>query len=166
MTEEPLTRLFGNTTIVEGILWVIAAAAFITFLVWAWPKIYAAVITLNLIASLSTRLASLDEKLAALDGVPEKLERVRNQVENSHKTNLRDELDSRHSETLDLIRGLQKDVGRLDQRDINTGQKIGTVNQNIADVDKKLDDHITWSRSQEDRIDEIERTQDLNKETP
>jgi len=157
MSEKSLATLFGDVTLVQAIMWVAAAFGLVVFLVWAWPKISAAVRTLDMIASLEPRMKSVDDRLAALDGVPEKLERVRNQVENSHDTNLREELDSRHAETLSLIRGVQKDFGRLDQREILAGKKIDGL-------DQKLDAHIEWSRGQKDRIDDLERTQDLNKE--
>lgn len=155
MTEEHLTTLFGDVTVVQVILWLIAAGLLIALIAKIWPSLTKLATSINLLLQLGAKLAGMDAKL----------ERVRAQVENSHSTNLRDELDAdrkrqqeQHSEVVSLVRGVQKDVGRLDQRDIDRGRQIEAI-------DTKLDGHIEWSRGQKDRIDDIEDT--LNpKENP
>ena len=83
---------------------------------------------------------------------------TRREVKNSHSTNLREELDSRHHETMSELRGIRKDVGRLDDRDVERGR-------DVRRIEAKLDDHIVWSREQEDRIDGLEDTLNPKKET-
>lgn len=162
MTEEQLTRIFGDITLVQALLWFFASCAFLGVLWWAWPKLAAAVRTLDMIAGLTGRLASVDDKL----------ERVRAQVENSHSTNLRDDLDrdrkaaeKRHEEVLEEMRGMKKDIGRIDTREIDLGRELRDTRNEVGSVRRELTEHIEWSRAQEDRIDNLETT--LNpKETP
>lgn len=102
---------------------------------------------------------------------------AREQTQNSHRTNLRDDLDQNHAEIMDAIRGTQKDIGRLDTRDIERGRDVRRLDQKLDRVDDKLDEHLEWSReyvaeretetrSATQRLEDLERTQDLNKETP
>lgn len=138
----PLTDGFTVPPIEAGgvIAWAIIAVVVFFALKKAWPTLRALVHGIELLASLGARLNQIDDVL----------ERVRAQVENSHTTNLREELDDRHKETRDLITGIQKDVGRLDTRDILRLQAQ-------AETNKKLDEHLSWASGQEDRIDKLER---------
>ncbi|QZY52935.1 hypothetical protein [Leucobacter tenebrionis] len=63
---------------------------------------------------------------------------TRKEVKNSHSTNLREELDERHHEQMSELRGIRKDVGRLDTRDIQRGEEI-------RDLTRKVDKHLDWS---------------------
>lgn len=49
---------------------------------------------------------------------------TRKEVKNSHSTNLRVEQDERHDEQMGELRGIRKDIGRLDMRDIDRGEEI------------------------------------------
>ena len=71
------------------------------------------------------------------------LEIVRDQVQNSHGTNLRNDIDVVLSE----LRGLRKDVGRLDDRDLERGRDMRDLRQAVTEIDKKLDDHLDYSRT-------------------
>ena len=63
---------------------------------------------------------------------------VKREVKNSHSTNLREDLDRQHDELMAELRGVRKDVGRLDTRDIARGEEIRSLT-------KKLDKHLDWS---------------------
>lgn len=145
----PLTEGFTVPAIEIGsiIAWGIIAVIVFFVLKKAWPTLRALVHGIELLANLGPRLQTLDDRMKTQGDV---LERVRAQVENSHTTNLREELDDRHKETRDLITGIQKDVGRLDTRDILRIQAQ-------AETNKKLDEHLSWAGRQEDRIDKLER---------
>lgn len=80
--------------------------------------------------------------LAAIFG--RQLGRIRKQVENSHSTNLRDDMDDQHREVMGQlgrvadrlegtaadIRGIRKDIGRLDSKD-------DRLDDRIHDLEKK-----------------------------
>lgn len=75
---------------------------------------------------------------------------VRNQVENSHDTNLRVEADARHKETLDLFAGVSKDIGglrsemrNLREVDLRQTDRIDLHGRKIDHLDEKLDTHLT-----------------------
>lgn len=68
---------------------------------------------------------------------------TRREVKNSHSTNLREELDHRHHEQMSELRGIRKDIGRLDRRDIDRGEEIRDL--------RKKHDH------QEGRIGRLEK---------
>ena len=105
----------------------------------------------------------------------DKVERIREQVENSHSTNLRDELDQdreearrRHEELIDTLKGMKRDIGRLDLKDIERGKDIRALSS-------KIDDHMEWSRewvhtaetrdrTHESRLGELEDTLNPDKE--
>jgi archaellum component FlaC len=79
--------------------------------------------------------------LAAILG--RQLGRIRKQVENSHSTNLRDDMDSQHREvmgqlgrvadrlegTASDIRGIRKDIGRLESKDDRLAKQIHDLEQ-------------------------------------
>lgn len=69
------------------------------------------------LGTMRAAVARLDKRVEKLD---EKTERVRSQVENSHQTNLREELDERHTETRrwfdrasDAIDETRRDLGGI-----------------------------------------------------
>lgn len=64
MSPDQLALLFGDMTIVQGVLIVLAVVALITLLVKAWPKIRAGVRLIDLLGDLPKRLESIDDKLA------------------------------------------------------------------------------------------------------
>lgn len=134
MSEDQLRLLLGDLSAVQFLLWVFAALAALVaigvVLKKSWPTLSNVVTLINLLLNLA----------AKLKGIEVTLEKVRAQVENSHSTNMRDENDERHKEVVGLIQGVQKDVGRLDQRDIYRGQEI-------REMDRKLDEHLEWSRT-------------------
>lgn len=85
---------------------------------------------------------------------------VRKQVQNSHETNLRDDLDDKHDETSSLLRqilatqkehggaivGIRQDLRQLRVVDRDTGRDVAEVRGTVQDLDKKLDEHLEWSR--------------------
>lgn len=89
------------------------------------------------------------------------IERVRDQVENSHGTNMRDDLDVIRNEiramasvqrsTASDVRGIRSDFGRLDRRSIE-----GDVER--RELESRFNKHIEWSHSQENRLGHLERT--------
>lgn len=75
---------------------------------------------------------------------------VRNQVENSHDTNLRVEADARHQETLALFAGVSKDIGglrsemrNLREVDLRQTDRIDLHGRKIDHLDEKLGAHLT-----------------------
>ena len=97
-------------------------------------------------------------------------ETIREQVQNSHGTNLRNDIDRVLAVVESVqgdVRGIRKDVGRLDQRDMQRGHDFGRL-------EEKLDDHLAWSaewsraRERDDqsaaqRLSSIESTLDPNR---
>ncbi|WP_336841736.1 hypothetical protein [Stenotrophomonas maltophilia] len=93
-----------------------------------------------------------------------KVERIRDQVENDHKhpdgtpINMREEQDDRHDEVMETLRGLQKQVGRVEDRVDGHAQQLAA----------HLAWSAEWSREQEraDRelADRIEDTMDPRKD--
>jgi hypothetical protein len=85
---------------------------------------------------------------------------VRRQVQNSHESNLRDDLDDKHEETSTLLRqilatqkehggaivGIRQDLRHLRDVDRDTGRDVAEVRGTVTDLDKKLDAHLEWSR--------------------
>lgn len=162
MSEDQLTLLFGDLTVVQATLWIMAfialLSAFILAIAWVWPKISAFVASVNLLISLGTRLT----------GIEGTLEKVRAQVENSHKSNLREELDqdrvaaaTRHSEIMDEMSGMKKDIGRQDTRDIERGKDLRSLTEKITAVDNKVIAHLEWSHGYVSGREQAER--DLTK---
>lgn len=128
MTEDQLRALFGTLDLVPALMWVGALFTFLAFaaliLAMFWKKLSAFVAAVNL-------MINLDAKFKGIEGT---LERVRAQVENSHSTNLRDELDrdrlvaeQRHDEVIDQMRGMKKDIGRIDDRELALAIEIDQV---------------------------------------
>ena len=95
----------------------------------------------------------------------------RKQVENDHENNLRDNIDDNHDQTLyavtnvnklvtelkRIISGIQKDVGRLYDRDLQDNARNDRINKKIDDIDDKLDTHLQQTTQKLSRIDAIER---------
>lgn len=84
----------------------------------------------------------LDTRIEKFDHV---LERVRGQVENSHDTNLRDELDARHKETRRWFDGIRTDVNetRLDLGGIRSELRLlrsrdDGLDERVQDVEKDV----------------------------
>ncbi len=90
-----------------------------------------------------------------------KVERVRAQVENDHRHPdgtpivMRDEQDQRHFEVMGTLRGLQRQIGRVEDRVDSQGQQLAT----------HLAWSAEWSRAQEradrafdDRLEDLEET--------
>lgn len=149
MTEDQLTRLFGDATIVQGALWILAIIALVVLIVKLWPALSNAVTLINLLARLAVRL----------DVIESKLEAVREQVQNSHETNLREEQDERHEEVVKRLDrldgrldGTARDIGRLDRRDIlrveetqEIRRSLATVETKTAAIDQTVAKHLKWS---------------------
>lgn len=92
---------------------------------------------------------------------------VKGEVKNDHSTNLREEQDDRHHEQMAEMRGIRRDIGRLDTRDIQRGVEI-------RDLTRKVDKHLDWSaewsderEARERRMeDQLEQTLNPKKENP
>lgn len=85
------------------------------------------------------------------------VERVREQVENSHGTILRDDVDEIRAAVegvADDLRGLRKDVGRLDRRNIEDGVDRRLIASKVDRVGEKVDAHLVWSH---DYVNDRER---------
>ncbi len=63
---------------------------------------------------------------------------TRKEVKNSHSTNLREELDERHNEQMSELRGIRKDIGRLDKRDIDRGEEIRDLRRKTETNDARI----------------------------
>lgn len=178
MNEDHLTTLFGDLTLVQALLWFSAAfavfGAFVGAIVLLWKKISAFVGAVNTLVGLQVRLKAIDEKLDKMPGLESTLERVRAQVENDHRHPdgtpiiMRDEQDQRHAEIMTSMTGLQKQIGRVEDRVDAVNDKVDRTNEK---VDRHLEWSAEWSRDQEradreldDRLDGLENTIDPRKE--
>ncbi|UOQ58086.1 DUF2746 domain-containing protein [Leucobacter allii] len=84
--------------------------------------------------------------------VSEKLEVVREQVQNSHGTNLRDDLDRIADGLMQLgknveglasdLRGVRRDIGRLDRRDIEDGADLRDLRQEFNRRVRTIEDTL------------------------
>lgn len=88
---------------------------------------------------------------------------VQDQVANTHVLpngepyNLRDNIDHNQAAVLGEIRGMRRDIGRLDQRDIQRGIEM-------REMHHKIDELGTADRGAADRITNLEDTLDLRKD--
>ncbi|WP_017793889.1 DUF2746 domain-containing protein [Leucobacter salsicius] len=71
---------------------------------------------------------------------------VKREVKNDHTTNLREEQDERHDEVMDAMRGMKKDIGRLDDRDVENLRHRRQLDGKFDALDTKFDEHLAWSR--------------------
>ncbi|KKI20567.1 MULTISPECIES: hypothetical protein [unclassified Leucobacter] len=164
MTEDQGAVLFGDVTIAASLAWVSVALVFLGMVVLLWKKITAFVNAVNTLIGLDRKLKAIDEKLDKMPGLESTLERVRAQVENDHRHPdgtpiiMRDEQDRRHEEIMTGMTGLQKQIGRVEDRVDGQGQQLAT----------HLAWSAEWSREQEraDRelADRIEDTMDPRKD--
>lgn len=145
----------------------------------AWPLLKDFVATVELFIGLGDRLT----------GIETTIETVRSQVQNSHGTNLRDDIDRNQAETREhferleeRVTGVQKQVGRQDQRNILIAQEAQTIRRDLSEIetqtgaiDLKLTQHMEWShgwskdqedtdRGLDDRLGRLEDTIDLRAE--
>ncbi|QIK61790.1 hypothetical protein G7068_16115 [Leucobacter viscericola] len=114
--------------------------------------------------------------IAMLSRQHKSVKSVREQVENDHKLpggapyNLRDNIDANQTAVMSEIRGLRKDVGRLDNRDIARGEEI-------RELSRTLGQHLDWSHGWKskqaeatheiaDRLEDIEDTLNPTKNKP
>lgn len=81
---------------------------------------------------------------AVITFVAPKLETIRHQVQNSHKTNLRDDLDEKFDNVLGELRGVRKDVGRVDDR-------VGRIDDRQTRTERRLDQVF-------DKVEDLEDT--------
>lgn len=70
---------------------------------------------------------------------------TKQEVKNSHSTNMREEMDKRHAESMKAIHHVSGVVARLDQRDIQRGNELTRINDNIDDLSTDLHKHLRWS---------------------
>lgn len=78
---------------------------------------------------------------------------TKDQVKNTHTINLRDDLDEKHRRQMQAIAriegemsGVKKDVGRLDDRDVEHGKHHERVDRKLDEFGGRLNDHLRWSR--------------------
>lgn len=78
---------------------------------------------------------------------------TRKEVKNDHKTNLRDDIDTNHRQVMGVVQrveaevsGMKKDIGRLDDRDLEHGRHHNRVDGKLASIRADLSDHLAWSR--------------------
>ena len=90
---------------------------------------------------------------------------VQEQVANTHLLpngqpyNLRDNIDHNQTAVISEIRGIRRDIGRLDQRDIQRGIEM-------REMHHKIDELGSADRGAADRLSNIEDTLDLRKDRP
>src|SRR5690606_26710291 len=83
-------------------------------------------------------------------------EAAEEQVANSHTLpsgetyNLRDNIDHNQSAVMAELRGVRRDIGRLDTRDIERGREI-------RDLTHKVDKHLEWSAAWSDEREAADR---------
>nr|WP_274635523.1 hypothetical protein [Microbacterium bovistercoris] len=88
---------------------------------------------------------------------------IKHQVKNSHKVNMRDDLDDKHDELVSGIARLSKDMGGI-RRDIGRlGDTDHQVHSDLSQLRREFAEHVTWSQKQAHRIDDIEDTVDPRK---
>ena len=103
------------------------------------------------------------------------VKRVQEHVANSHVNadgsdyNLRDNIDNNQGAVLAELRGIRKDIGRLDTRSIAQGEEHRYL---VRKLDAHLDWSHAWSKEREkadddaaDRLENIEDTLEVKKET-
>lgn len=117
-----------------------------------------------LVAIIGAAQAAVIALLARQSSRQKKVERdvreITYQTRNSHTVNLRDDLDKKHEETsgalagivgqvkdaAGAIIGIRKDLQQLRDVDLDHGRDLQQMRGTVADVDKKLDQHLEWSR--------------------
>ena len=103
------------------------------------------------------------------------IEVVRSQVQNSHGTNLRDDLDvirslieaqgEKQDSLASDVRGVRKDIGRLDERDIERGRDLRAVTSKLEIVAGEFAAHQRQAERDHDRLSDIERTIEPGKDS-
>ena len=159
-------RLFGDGVAADVVLWLIAAGAFVALVwaafAWVWPRLRAFVKAAELFGGLPARFDAVDEAIAAvhrkIDTQAVVVERVRHQVENDHGTNLREDID----DLRDDLRGVKKDIGRADERDLTMTQQINMVDAKVEATRSEVREHVAmsnrWIPDTEKRVRDIEQT--------
>lgn len=102
--------------------------------------VWAAIITsagLILVAVVNNRQGR--KQMRAIGNIHEKTERVREQVENSHRSNFRDDLDDLRAE---VIEGFAVQTRRQDAYAAATGRTHRRIEAKVDGVVKRLDEHI------------------------
>lgn len=94
MTREQLEGLFGDISVVQLALWIIAAIALIVLIVKAWPWIRRAIQTMDALAVLPDKLHKLDE--------------VHHEVLPNHGGSLRDSADRTESKVDQLDKKFER----------------------------------------------------------
>ncbi|NNC10706.1 hypothetical protein HII28_02235 [Planctomonas sp. JC2975] len=119
-----LSNQIGGVTLAQIIVWVIVAVLVIIGIRRAWPALKAIVFFADTWAKLPKFMADTSTMM----------DRLRTQVENDHKTNLREEL----TEALETVRELQTSMegmhGRMDSLEASNDRQ----EQTLTDVQDKL----------------------------
>lgn len=121
-------RLFGNSPIAQYILWLV----FIIVVLWLTGRIIRR--TWAPLRKFITTIDALDELPNFTTETKATLEKLRAQVENSHSTNLRDEL----TDALESLEGLH---GRLDRVETGVAGLYGKVDA-LQASDESTAEHI------------------------
>lgn len=130
--EEQLTRLFGDLTVVQLILWLFSAAALI-FMVWKlWPVITKFVATVNALSDLPTKLKTIDTIESKIVGIESKVAGIESQVQDIHHethfnsgTSIKDAT-VRIEEKVDGLQKLMEDAdAELAERDDELEGRLG-----------------------------------------
>lgn len=134
-------RLFGHSAWEPVILWVVFIVAVIwlgiRMLIKIWKPLKRFVVTINALSILPTFVPETKAML----------ERLRSQVENDHRTNLREELTEALEATRDLKTSVDGIHGRLDR--VETG---------VAGLYGKVDELEAADGEADGRLDRIEHT--------
>lgn len=138
MTEEQLAHLFGDITVVQLVLWALAAAALVVAVVRVWPLIRRFVATIDALAELPAKMRLLDE--------------IHHEVRPNTGTSLNDAV--RRVEREQTRQAVQLD--QQTQQLAETTEKLTGLQQLMETGDDELSERVT----------DIEKTLNPRKDTP
>lgn len=125
MTEEQLATLFGDVTLVQAVLWVIAAVALVVLVVKVWPLVRRFVATIDALADLPAKMRLLDE--------------IHHEVRPNTGTSLNDAVRRVEAEQ-------QRQAVQLDQQSIKleeTTEKLTGLQELMETGDDELSERVT-----------------------
>lgn len=119
---EWLTFLLADTSALQLVFWIIAIGALVTVIVKLWPALRQLVTIVDSVTGLPAFIARTDADVA----------RMKTQLENSHVTNLRDDI----TDAVEAVERVELGVKGL-------YQKVDELTQADADIRAELEDTQT-----------------------
>lgn len=120
MSEDELTVIFGDLTVVQLIVWVIAAGTFLVLVVKLWPALVKFVATMNALDDLPGKLTLVDE--------------IHHEVRPNTGTSLNDSV--RRVEAVQQQQSVQ--LNTQDERLIELAEKLTGLEKLMEDGDSEL----------------------------